>query len=121
MRDGNVGVLQAIAVTTGERVWWVSFASGRALVVKVVDVGVDARVLTPLQESNPPPLNPEILTCAPDCKLWATLDVYVATPLVRTQLANVMLFAPSVDAPVVVCPEGLAAVRPPWRSSAMSC
>ncbi len=44
----------------------------------------------------------------------------MATPLVRTQLANEMLLAPSVEAPAVVCPTLLDAVRPPWRSSAIT-
>src|SRR6266850_1459705 len=118
--DGKVSVLQAITVTTGEPVVLVSFASWPSLVVKVVEVGVEAMVLTPLQESKTPPVNPEMFTCEPDWILCATLDVYVATPLVRTQLANVMLLAPSVEAPAVVCPAVLDAVRPPWRSSAIT-
>src|SRR5258707_4471126 len=118
--EGNVRVLQAKTVTVGVPVVLVSLASVPSLVVKVVDVGVDTMVLTPLQKSTTPPLKPEILTCAPACKLCATLEVYVATPLVRTQLAKLMLFAPSVEAPVVVCPTVLAAVRPPWRSSAIT-
>src|SRR4029077_3754610 len=117
--DAKVRVLQAITVTTGEPVLLVSLGSGPSLVVKVVGV-VAAMVLTPLQESNTPPVKPEMLTCAPACKLCATLEVYVATPLVRTQLAKVMLLAPSVEAPAVVCPVVLAAVRPPWRSSAIT-
>src|SRR5258706_80343 len=118
--EAKVSVLHAITVTAGVPLVFVSLASGPSLVVKVVDVGVEAIVFTPLQESKTPPLNPVMLTCAPDCKLCATLEVYVATPLVRTQLANVMLLAPSVEAPTVVCPAVLEAVRPPWRSSAIT-
>src|ERR1700720_969446 len=118
--DGNVSVLQAITVTTGVPVVLVSLVREPSLTVKVVDVGVDAMVLTPLQLSNTPPVNPEMFTWAPDCKLCGALEVYVATPLVRTQLAKVMLLAPSVEAPVVVWPTELAAVRPPWRSSAIT-
>ena len=90
------------------------------MTVKVVEVGVATIVLTPLQESKTPPVNPVMLTCAPACKLCGRLEVYVATPLVRTQLAKVMLLAPSVDAPTVVCPAVLDAVRPPCRSSAIT-
>src|ERR1700730_5847076 len=118
--EGKVSVLHAITVTTGVPVVFVSLASEPSLVVKVDDVGTVAIVFTPLQESKTPPLNPEMLTCAPACRLCATLEVYVATPLVRTQLAKVMLFAPSVEAPAVVCPATLEAVRPPWRSSAIT-
>jgi hypothetical protein len=50
--------------------------------------------------------------------LCAALDVYVATPVVRTQLVSVTLFDPIVAAPVAVVPAELAAVSAPLRSSA---
>ncbi len=73
--EGKVSVLQAITVTTGVPVVLVSFASWPSLVMKVVEVGVDAMVFTPLHESKTPPVNPEMFTCAPDCKLCGTLEV----------------------------------------------
>ena len=78
--DGNVSVLQAKTAAVGVPVVLVSLPSGPSLVVKVVLVGVAAMVFTPLQLSKTPPEKFSMLTCAPDWRLCAALDVYVAQP-----------------------------------------
>src|SRR5580765_4553599 len=89
--EAKVSVLHAITVTTGVPVVLFSFGSGPSLTVKVVEVGVDEIVFTPVHEAKPPPVNPLRVTWAPDCELCARLEVYVATPWVGTQLSKVML------------------------------
>ena len=90
-------MLHAYTCNTGVPVVLFSLASVPSFVVNVVPVGVAAIVFTPLQPSKTPPLNPPILTCVPAARLCAAEVVYVATPLVRTQLVSVLsVVRPSV-------------------------